>query len=45
VFPGYIKKLLREINNGLIDIKIVRVSTLNKYDMKLHEKTNKYISE
>jgi hypothetical protein len=38
-------RLLREINNGLIDIKTVRASTLEKYKIKLDEKTNKYISE
>jgi hypothetical protein len=38
-------RLLREINNGLINIKTVRASTLNKYTTKLDEKTNKYISE
>jgi hypothetical protein len=37
--------LLREINNGLMDIKTVRASTLNKYNIKLDEKTNKYSSE
>ena len=29
----------------MIDIKNVRASTLNKYNIKLGEKTNKYISE
>jgi len=38
-------RLLREINNGLIDIKNVRASTLNKHNIKLGEKTNKHISE
>jgi hypothetical protein len=38
-------RLLREINNGLISIKTVRKSTLEKYNIKLDEKTNKYISE
>jgi hypothetical protein len=38
-------RLLREINNGLINISTVRASTLEKYNIKLDEKTNKYISE
>jgi hypothetical protein len=38
-------RLQREIYNGLIDIKTGRASTLNKYSIKLDEKTNKYISE
>ena len=38
-------RLLREINNGLINIKTVRKSTLEKYNIKLDEQTNKYISE
>jgi hypothetical protein len=38
-------RLLREINNGLINIKTVRASTLEKYKIKFDEKTNKYISE
>jgi hypothetical protein len=37
-------RLLREINNGLINIKTVRKSTLEKYNIKLDEQTNKYIS-
>ena len=39
------RRLLRKINNGLINIKTVKTSTLNKYNIKLDEKTNKYISE
>jgi hypothetical protein len=38
-------RLLREINNGLINIKTVRKSTLEKYNIKFDEKNNKYISE
>ena len=38
-------RLLREMNNGLINIKTVRAFTLDKYKIKLDEKTNKYISE
>ena len=38
-------RLLRDINNGLINIKTVRASTLIKYKIKLHKKTIKYISE
>jgi hypothetical protein len=38
-------RLLREINNGLINISTVRKSTLEKYNIKFDEKTNKYISE
>jgi hypothetical protein len=38
-------RLLREINNGLINIETVGASTLEKYKIKLDEKTNKYISE
>ena len=39
-------RLLREINTVLlILIKTVRASTLNNYNIKLDEKTNKYISE
>ena len=42
-------RLLREINNGLINIKTVRKSTLEKYNIKFNikfdEKSNKYISE
>ena len=38
-------RLLREINNGLFDIKTVRTSTLEKYNIKFDEKNNKYISE
>ena len=38
-------RLLREINNGLINISTVRKSTLQKYNIKFDEKTNKYISE
>jgi len=41
----YKVRLLREINNKLIDIKTVRKSTIEKYNIKLDEKTNKYISE
>ena len=38
-------RLLREINNGLINITSVRKSTLEKYNIKFDEKSNKYISE
>jgi len=38
-------RFLREINNGLIDIKTVRKATLEKYNIKLDEKSNKYTSE
>jgi hypothetical protein len=38
-------RLLREINNELINISTVRKSTLEKYNIKFDEKTNKYISE
>ena len=38
-------RLLREINNGLINIKTDRKSKLEKYNIKFDEKTNKYISE
>jgi hypothetical protein len=38
-------RLLREINNGLINISTVRKSTLEKYNIKFDEKSNKYISE
>jgi hypothetical protein len=38
-------RLLREINNGLINISTVRASTLEKYNIKFDEKSNKYISE
>ena len=41
----YKVRLLREVNNGLIDIKTVRKSTLEKYNMKFDGKSNKYISE
>ena len=41
----YKLRLLRENNNGLIYIKTVSASTLEKYKIKLDEKTNKYISE
>ena len=37
-------KLLK-INNGLINIKTVRLWTLEKYKVKFDEKTHKYISE
>jgi hypothetical protein len=42
---AYKIRVLREINNGLINIKTVRASTLAKYNTKLDEKTNKNISE
>jgi hypothetical protein len=42
---NYYRRLVREINNGLIDIKTVRASTIKKYKIKFDEKTNKYISE
>jgi hypothetical protein len=38
-------RLLREINNGLIEIKTVRKSKLEKYNIKFDEKSNKNISE
>jgi hypothetical protein len=38
-------RLLREINNGLIDIETVRASALEKYKIKLDNATNKHISE
>jgi len=38
-------RLLREINNGSINISTVRKSTLEKYNIKFDEKSNKYISE
>ena len=38
-------RLLREINNRLINTTTVRKSTLEKYNIKFDEKTNKYISE
>jgi hypothetical protein len=41
----YKMRLLREISNGLIDIKTVRKSTLEKYNIKFDEESNKYISE
>ncbi len=41
----YKMRLLRDINNGLINIKTVGASTLIKYKTKIHKKTNKYISE
>ena len=41
----YKVRLLREINNGLINISTVRKSTLEKYNIKFDEKSNKYISE
>jgi hypothetical protein len=37
--------MVRELNNGLIDIKTVKALTTDKYKIKLDEKTNKYISE
>ena len=39
------RRLLRKINNGLINIKTVRASTLEKYKTDFDEKTNKYVSE
>ena len=39
------RRKLREFNNGLIDFKTVKTTTLEKYKIKLEEKTNKYISE
>jgi hypothetical protein len=41
----YKVRLLREINNGLINISTVRKSTLDEYNIKFDEKSNKYISE
>ena len=41
----YKLRLLRENNNGLIYIKTVRASTLEKYKIKIVEKNNKYNSE
>jgi hypothetical protein len=38
-------RLLREINNELINIKTVRASTLANYHLRFDEKNNKYISE
>jgi hypothetical protein len=37
--------MLRELNNGLIDIKTVRATTIEKYRINLDEKINKYICE
>jgi len=42
---NYYRRLVREINNGLFDIKTVRASTIEKYKTKFDERTNKYISE
>ena len=41
----YKVRILRELNNGLIDIKTVRCSTIEKYKIKLDDETKKYISE
>jgi hypothetical protein len=38
-------RLLREVNNGLINIQTVMASTLAKYNITFDEKTHKYISE
>ena len=37
--------MLRELKNGLIDVKTVRASTIEKYKIKLDEKTYLYVSE
>ena len=37
--------MLRELKNGSIDVKTVRASTIEKYKIKLDEKTYLYVSE
>ena len=41
----YKTRMLRELKNGLIDVKTVRASTIEKYKIKLDEKTYLYVSE
>lgn len=38
-------RLVRETNNGLIDFKTVRTSTIEECKIKFDQKTNKYVSE
>jgi hypothetical protein len=39
------RRLLRKINNGLINIKTVRATTWTDGNVKFDKKTHKYISE
>ena len=41
----YYIRLLREINNGVIDFKKVRKTTIDKYKIEYNDEQNKYISK